>query len=253
MNKTVFSLVSALAFFSSPAVLAVESVPVNVTEEMLFADDPKDWLTIARVSAPQYPKELLAKGITGHVDIEVTIDELGKVKKIGAVTSKPQNAAFEESARESVRYWTFYAKISPECVPEVATGNVRVWFEIRDGKEAISVSSTPGTMGSVVSPGKSKWRPLLNQATVARAVQYPPRARKEGEQGSVFSVIHVDAETGRPFEIKFSHAISSRGWVRSAFELAVRDALKMARFEPSPEEKGLAFRVCMPFTFKLSD
>lgn len=252
MNKTSTGLLLALISLGSPAVVAVESVPVNVTEEMLFADDPKEWLRISRVSPPAYPKELFAKGITGHVDIDVTIDELGAVKKIGTVTSKPQNALFEASARESVKYWKFKSKLSSKCIPEIGQGNVRIWFEIRDGKEAISVSSTPGTMGKASPAAESKWRPIVNREEVTKALYYPVAAQREGEQGAVYAVMHVDSASGAVKKIEITHAIAG-SMTRRSFERAATTALEIARFEPRPSEQGVIFKACMPFLFLLAN
>jgi len=250
-NKTSTWLLLALISLGGPAVVAVESVPVNVTEEMLFTDDPKEWLKISRVSPPVYPKELFDKGITGYVDLEVTIDEQGRVKQIGTVTSKPSIAAFEESARESVKYWQFKEKLSGKCTPEVAQGNVRVWYEIKDGKESISVSSMPGTMLKNVAADAPKWFPMLNLPQIKRELRYPADARKYGEQGVVYAVLHIDVETGMVRKVEFSHAIVSAPWVRFSFEAAIRFSMKAARFEPKPEERGKTLKACLPFAFRL--
>ncbi|MBL0125716.1 MAG: TonB family protein [Betaproteobacteria bacterium] len=140
ITRSRIALLAVVLLCSAVPAIAAESIPVNVTEEMLFADDPKEWLSVRRVSQPEYPKDLFKAGTTGHVDLGVTIDEVGAVRKIGTVVSNPVNPLFEKSARESVLYWSFKPAISKDCVPQIAEGNVRIWFDIRDGKEAISVS-----------------------------------------------------------------------------------------------------------------
>lgn len=245
----------SLSFAGGPA-LSSTLVPGTVTEQMLFADDPKQWLTIRRVAPPEYPKEALAAGVTGYVDLAVTIDEVGSVQKIGAVVSRPDNRLFENSARETVMYWEFRPAISRHCVPEVAEGNVRVWFEIRDGKEVVSVSSTPGTMGTATAattkamPGMAK---IVNREEVMRHVKYPREARQVGAQADVYAVMEVDAGSGQVREVAITHVISSAKQMRWRFSTVVADGLKLARFEPNVAMAGRPFRVCMPHHFRLTN
>ncbi len=248
---TLSRLLALSVIFSAHLAYAGETVPTEYTEQMLFADDPKTWLTVAKVVQPVYPAEMLAAGTTGYVDAVVTIDFFGGVKSIGAVTSKPQNAEFEKAARESLQYWVFRSSLTQKCTPEEAEGSVRIWFDIENGKGKVSVSSTTGTMRGERKAGDPRWSQILNRAEVTKETIYPRLARKEGMQAAVYAVMHVNAASGTVDDVDISHTIPDKPAVRKVFSQSVINALKIARFDAKPEMAGKNVNVCFTFQFRL--
>ncbi len=248
MTRTILPFLFSLLFAN--LVQGADSVPANFTEQMLFADDPKEWLTISRVSQPTYPKELFAAGVTGYVDVKVAIDPFGGIKRIGAISSNPVNPQFEQSVRESVSHWRFKGKLTDACTPQDSEGNVRVWFEITEGKEKVSISTTAGTLGTKIpKAGEPVWLKMLNEKEVRSRVVYPDRARREDLMAAIYAVMSVNSATGEVQDVEISHSIPDSPKVKSIFKPPVVNALKTARFEPSPNYAGKPVKVCMPILF----
>ncbi|APV48254.1 hypothetical protein BWI17_00315 [Betaproteobacteria bacterium GR16-43] len=95
------------------------------------------------VVPPEYPKAALAKGIQAVVDV------VGTVTAAGAFTqpvyrSSVDDPAFQKAVEEVLGLWMFFAAVSGEnCEPKAAEAQVRVWFEIENGKAKVSVSRPP--------------------------------------------------------------------------------------------------------------
>ena len=123
---------ATLATFPASAQIALDASS-DVTEEMLFADDPKSWLRPKAIVPPEFPAEQLKAKATGYVDIDVSIDKAGKVTSARIVKSNPENKAFEMAVSETIKYWLFRQRADVNCEPIARTSNVRVWFDIRDG------------------------------------------------------------------------------------------------------------------------
>lgn len=226
------------------------TVPTRVTEVMLYADDPKEWLSIKLVVSPTYPPAHLAAGKTGHVDVQLRLDEFGKVVEVKKVEATPMDAAFEMAAREVLKFWLFKPPVSEQCVPIASDGNVRLWFEIRDGKPAISVSSLPDPTAKPRE--QAAWRPMINYRQMAASVRYPYAARRLDAQGDLFSIMTVDAGTGEVMDAEVSHAVVSHGNAKQHFRDEIVRALMRGRFEPRPAETGKRFKACIEFKFRLS-
>lgn len=220
-----------------------------VSEEMLFADDPKDWAKPRYVVPPDYPQGLLQKKIGGFVDVEVRISGHGEVTSARLVKQEPDGAGFWEATNEVIKKWLFYSKLSSACVPEGTTANVRLWFEPRDDKGVISVSGdVTATKESFAKPLQRKW---INQKEVARSIRYPLLARSEGIEATLHVVAKVDA-AGSVQTTEISHFFSGRlatNKMRSTFEKAVIENVQKAKFEPL--ENGKTTKVCIPYQFLL--
>ncbi len=222
--------------------------PTTKTEQMLFADDPSSWAKPKYVVAAQYPKGAFEKNETGYVDLDVLVGKDGAAKQVLSVTSTPKNTALEESAREAVLMWGFHTTKSEACQPVETTGNVRIWFDIKDGKESISVSNRSESAEKT----DKRYSKMINRSRVIKATvdSYPTDARRMGGQADVHAILHVDATTGTVRDFSLGAIETNTPSISSRFVNAVRGALMKAKFEPSPGKDNYA--VCMDVSYRLS-
>lgn len=220
-----------------------------VTEEMLFMDDPAKWATPRVILPPEYPPAQLEAKAEGYVDVEVKLDKFGMVQSIVSMKSAPPNPEFESAVRAVVqKWWAFHETLSPDCALLEATGNVRVWFSIREGKGVVSVSGE-ATEATKEFSRKQKKAKVLNLDEVVRAIRYPNAARRDGIEGNVYAYVQVEAKTGVPIAAKISSVIANGG-TGHYFVNTVQASLNMTRFEPVD---GPNYRVCRSVNFRLTD
>lgn len=240
-----FCLVTILV--TSQHVVAVETpVPKSaISEQMLFADDPKLWLTLKRVVPPEFPSKALERGETAVVDVELEIDELGYVASIRSIKSNPSNRLFEKSAQDAAKYWLFFAPPNPDCKPTRETGNVRIWFEINGGKPSVSVSSRHSQYVSDRHENQV-WREIQNGPVVQNELllRFPLRARRLHAQAVVFAIISVDAVSGTPTKVTISQTLVGEKSLTHDFGRATAAGLMVARFQPGLFRGSDAYRVC---------
>ena len=220
-----------------------------VTEEMLFMDDPAKWATPRVILPPEYPPAQLAAKTEGYVDVEVKLDKFGMVQSIVSMKSAPPNPEFESAVRDVVqKWWAFHETLSPDCAPLEATGNVRVWFSIREGKGVVSVSGE-ATEATKEFSRKQKKAEVINMQEVLRATKYPIQARKDGIEGAVYAYVQVEAKTGVPIAVQISQMFASGG-KGQVFVNSVRTSLNSVRFEPMDAPN---YRVCRSYNFRLTN
>ena len=242
-----------LATVSSASFAQIKPLLVTATgEEMLFTDDPKDWSRPRIVLPPSYPLNELRANMAASVDIEVQIDELGKVIGTRVLKSVPENKAFEAAVSEVITHWRFYTKMNAECMPIPHTTNQRIWFEVRDGKGVISVSgsSSSSTTATNSSPTTARQIVMLNRSEVLRSVRYPMQARRDEVQADLFAVMSIDAATGEVKSVDITWlTLDGKASIgtKQHFRDAVTEALmngKFAHFEGGP------YKVCAPMSFR---
>ena len=221
-----------------------------ITEEMLFSDDPKDWAQPDRVVPPEYPPEQFGDNVTGYVDVEVSIDASGKVNDSRIVKSSPENKAFEAAVSQTIRMWSFHRRISSKCEPIAAIGNVRVWFEIRDGRGVISVS---GKASDLTTPDTKapKRAVFINEKEVKGGMRFPKRAYADHAEADVFAVMSVDAATGdvRKVEISSIQIHGNSTGAAERFSEVVTSRLMLGKLAP---RAGSAYKVCVPVSFRFT-
>ncbi len=219
-------------------------------EEMLFSDDPKDWSRPQTVIPPAYPSAELKAGSAGYVDVEVKVNEIGRVISSRIVKSMPENKAFESATAAQINLWTFHPKLTAECAPTTFVSNVRVWFENRNGEGVISVSGTPSTLAPPEKTAARKAE-FLNRKETISSVRYPEALRKSGTQANVYSVITVDAATGnaKAVDISWIKATDATELTKLRLSNAIKLPMMDAKFIPT---SGSNYKVCIPFTFRLT-
>lgn len=211
-----------------------------------FALDAKRWAEPKLIVEPEYPAAELAARITGTVDIDAHVPFSGKVSKINNITSDPRSPALEKAVMDVLKYWTFHGETACDCMPVAADLKLRVWFEIRDEKPIISVSSPPRHSESASTGPELKNRDALIKA-LARS--YPREARRAGAEGDVHVAIHVDPATGRVREVEVKLVRSS---MKKIFSEAVREGLATAEFSVDGLAKDAKPLACLTVNYRLS-
>lgn len=216
---------------------------------MRFLDDPANSSRPKLVVAPTYPPALLQKGVTGFVDLEISIGKYGRAERILSAKVTPPEPAFEAAINDVIHLWQFHETLSTGCVPQDSTGNTRIWFDIKDGTPSISVSSrsrTPQEIAAVRPPIMKNRDAVIKQVTNS----YPIQARRNGVQALVHVVLHVDGDTGKTLEVKTTANSAPRQYA-AAFERNVSEAYSSAEFELESESKGTRYAVCSKVTYML--
>jgi TonB family protein len=238
--------------------IPIHAIEVRVaaanSEEMLFADDPKDWAKPKIIVAPVFPEEQLKLNASGRVDVDVALNNQGHVKTFRIAKSEPANPAFEKAVSEVINLWVFHGAIDRDCMPAESNGNVRVWFEVAEGKGKVSVSSQASGNKLVADTAASQLRKLewLNKRAAMAAVNYPPEARRDNIQANLLAVAKIDAASGEVSDVAVTWIettpVFAKERVISAFKSSVTQSLRVAKFAP---QAGTSYKVCVPFAFKL--
>ncbi len=197
--------------------------------------------------APDYPPAAEATKTTGYVDVELLITEYGHVGEVRSLKSTPKNVDFEKAIRDVIDRWFFYAARS-KCRPAESVGNVRVWFDIKDGKGMVSVSKPKPQ--SVPDTSKLKFT-STNIAAILAATMYPERARRANAQGDVHMTITVDPKTGSVASIDDVYARSIPEGSERHFAAASRVAIAEFKAVAISDSTG-PIVVCVPFQFRLT-
>jgi TonB family protein len=158
---------------------------------------------------------------------EATVDVTGEVGTDGTFTvrnvvSSSEDPAFASAVREVTRFWLLRPDYESDCTPRTSTGQVRVWFERKDGKPVISVSQ-PRSESTDTRPLKIVRR---------RAPDYPQSMLVRGMTGAVEALLRI-SPGGRVEELELVPGPITRLAARE-----VSTALRQWRFEPRPEAEG---------------
>jgi hypothetical protein len=130
-----------------------------------------------------------------------------------------------------------------------ATVVTRIWFEIKEGKESVSVSRVPTQpLPTALSSPR-----IRNYGDVVKKLQihYPREARKAGEQGRAFVVLTVDGDTGKTDAVDVVHVSANRSYAH-LFGRASQSGFSVTEFNVGGEHKGRKLKVCKMVTFRLS-
>lgn len=223
----------------------------GVTHEMLFADDPQLWSKPTVVLPPGFPQGELRNNIRASVDVAIDLDARGKVKLATIKQSTLHNSAYEAAVLEVVQHWSFRPKLTAECVPVESQSNVRVWFDVRDGKGVVSVSGE--SMGTTQGAQQtSRQRMQENWNAIRQSVHYPVYARKNQAEADLYAIALVDPSEGRALDVNvtwFKGNAASQGASKQSFINEVQRAVTNASFTRAEQAP---YKVCLPFSFKLA-
>src|SRR6187549_741432 len=86
--------------------------------EPLAGDQAGRWGRLQRVVKPEYPKEALARGQQGSVDIAGIISGSGLLDEITYRAVSPEGEAFIPALEKVAPYWMFRPAIDNRCQPK---------------------------------------------------------------------------------------------------------------------------------------
>jgi TonB family protein len=224
---------------------------------------------------PDYPSEALSRKQEGEVWVKLWVGETGTVVEANVIKSDAE--VFNKSAIEAGMRWTFK--------PAIVNGKpVAVWvtlpfrFKLYEGKEAPSIGpgvkapgvkmktriiqgEMPSQDPGVKAPGvKMKTRIIQEEKPPADYVpyekppeaikqvpaKYPPDAKKDNVEGTVWLKTLVDEE-GRVAKVEIQKSEAE------VLNQAAVDAVKQWVFKPAiMKGKPVAVWVSIPFRFKLA-
>jgi TonB family protein len=173
--------------------------------------------------APQYPPGAAGEGI------QATVDVIGMVREDGTLGPtrlevKPEREDFRKAVEEVMAFWILYPKYDDTCHYTPVEGQVRVWFEIKDGKPIVSFSM-PRRKEAAPLPGAPA---EIYRAIRKTEIRYPYAARREGREGTVVALLHVP-DTGEVERIAFVP-----GRHNEDFSSEVYEGLKRWKFPATP-------------------
>ncbi len=118
--------------------VALECVGAYADEAPYRTSSQQRFLT--RVVEPEFPREALARGQIGYVDVEARIDPLGgKAEDVSYRPDRPESAVFVDALKDVLPLWRFRAP-TRDCFPTSERIDAQVSFDIADGKPKIFVS-----------------------------------------------------------------------------------------------------------------
>ena len=227
-----------------------QTVPGSAPELQSLSDaDPVSWARPKVVVAPEYPADALEKKITGYVDADVLVREDGVVGEIRSLSSTPKNEDFEKAVAEVIKLWVFHTPMS-NCRPYETVGNVRIWFDLKDGAGTVSVSNRVSVPDPAAKAGPPKSKVVSSNAKELRAtVRYPARARRANSQGHV-NLIFAAEPDGSISKIDVAYSISKPSGYEKDFIAASKAAVAQFKINAMPD-RDKAVAVCVPFNFYL--
>lgn len=213
-----------------------------------FGGDSRRWAQPWVVVPPTYPPELLQAGRTGIVDVEAHVPLSARVSEIQKISSDPPTPEFEAAVTAVLKLWFFYRETGCDCVPKASDVKLRVWFEVKEGKPSVSISSRSAEK-PLAGPGTPV---LLNRPEIAEIIQrsYPRQARREGAQADVYAAAKLDADSGSVEKVDVTWMDAPHS-LKGTFERAVVSGLAQAKFKtdksanPDPQ-------FCFAISYRLS-
>ena len=146
--------------------------------------------------APRFPKEALAKGEIGSVNVLGTVRTDGSLENV-RIEANPTNAAFESAVMDVVPLWRLQPRIvMPGCGATETEGHVTIWFDIANGKPKVSYGTRPPA-GRPPAPIHNDRRPVRTFTPLyPEKFALDPKAPKSMVQLAYVSVAEDGAVTG---------------------------------------------------------
>jgi TonB family protein len=236
----------AVALASAPAWAAICDSPD--APKVYPWTDPSTHARPLRVLPPEYPTAQFKKGITAKVEATLRINPGGTVNEVLNLKADNGDAAFENAVREAVQHWTFTPYIDCECKPVEFTSRQTVWFEIKGGQPAISVSrgENPPAHFTHVKPLS-----FLNAEEVFKAASanYPRAARRASGEGVVYALSTIDPATGNVEKVDIQYVVGASEH-KPHFARVAASALSLARYQVSEGDKP-PIQTCITVEFRL--
>jgi TonB family protein len=165
---------------TTAAVLFASALALNslgaLCQEPTLVTESDAWARPLLVVAPSFPKDVRPEMLPVEIHIEGTVTEKGTfVSPVFSPASGKE--IFVQSVAGVIKDWRFRPALDAnECKTRESRGSVNVYFELKDGKPSISVSSAfktkPDAGGSIesgihiVRKGKKEFPPLAFDAGI---------------------------------------------------------------------------------------
>ena len=164
--------------FAGAAFAADEPKPFSEAEMKARAAQP------VVIVAPAYPEAAAKEKIEGTVDV------FGLVLADGNFDLKRLEAGREDmktAVKDVIELWRFVPGYGEDCSPRPVEAQLRIWFEMKDGKPSISVSRATAT------PKPPQPVEELARMHVVERVdpRYPQQAVRAGKQGDIEALMLV--------------------------------------------------------------
>jgi TonB family protein len=204
---------AAVAMFFVAVANADEARPIGDDELAARAAQ------ITVIVPPDYPATALRDSIEATVDVHGTVRADGHLD-VSRIKAVPDREDFRAAVTEVVRFWLFRPLYDATCHAMDVEGQVRVWFEIKEGKPAISISVPPKEKVEEITPSDASLYRAVRRVNPA----YPGSALRAGREGSVEALLHV-ADSGEVEEV-----VIVPGRDSGVFGPAIVNALRRWRF-----------------------
>ena len=220
------------------ALAALLSVGLAAAEEPFHANDPAQWGQAMRGTDPRYPREAVAAGRTGHIDVRGRVGPLGALRDIEYSPGNPESKVFIDPIRRVIRTWAFRPPLGRDCQPSEARITNRFSFEIVEGKPKVRVA-----LVKTDDVKLEEFMPLRRDDPV-----YPASMRRAGTEAVVYTRLRV-SPTGEVTSVE-PRAYTARGATRD-YEHEVIRALSQWKFPPPPPGHP-SLLVCFDVWFRLT-
>ena len=185
---------------------------------------------------PDYPRQALAGGVTGYVDVDATVDGMLGLHDVRFHPGSPEAQVFVPGLQEVAKFWLFHPdNANGRCFP---TDNQRISFrviyEIADGAPRISIE--------LPTPTAKTTKSLQAQCPAPR---YPGGALREHLSANVFSRVDIRAD-GTVANVTSQVYPKDSG---ERFAEEVESSLRHCRFAPASGDRpriacyDMSFRV----------
>lgn len=172
---------------------------------------------------PDYPPAALRENVEATVDVVGTVRPDGRLE-VARMEASVERAEFRKAIEEVAKFWLFRPSYDRQCRPREVEGRLRIWFEIKEGKPAISISVPRVDRAAVEA------RSPIERGTIKVVHRVEPRfpreAQNRGMTGAVEALMRV-APSGVVEEVVIVPGVHAK-----VFGPAVAEALSQWRYAP---------------------
>ena len=192
------------------------------------------------VGEPRYPKQELAQGVGGYVDVDAKVDWRGFLEDVKMTPDRPASQPFADAIRDALPMWVFYTPLGEDCMPSGERIRMRAWFEVENGKPKFALSPI-----SPVFKGDRNPRPVHT-----RDALYPHQTStfRWHDGVVVFARATID-DSGNVTETTATAYPRGLPWLMTPFEDQVRIALLDFKFAPASARAGKRY-YCTDVVYK---
>ncbi len=201
--------------------------------------DPSRFERAVRIEAPDYPRDALARHVTGYVDLRGHVSPLQAYVDVEFTPGSADAAIFVESIRKEIGLWEFLPLTRDDCLPANETLKLRVLFDIQGDKPVVNIAMEKR------HDGKRKIE-VVKQAQL----QFPRGAMRNGVEAFIYtrSVVEPDGSVSRVE----AQVYTPRTWDDpEPMEREVKSSLAKWRYAPQADADTRRRTVCNEISFRL--